>query len=75
MNQSIFPTDQLSEAPVVASVPSATWQMLARQVRTEPLPKNIDALFDTSKGYLGRLKYRTGRYLARAAQALYHEKL
>ncbi len=74
MNQNILGTTQLSEAPV-AAIPSATWQMLARQVRTEPLPKNIDALFETAKGYLGRLKYRTGNYLARAAKALSHAKI
>jgi preprotein translocase subunit SecA len=73
MNQTILPTAQLAEAPV-AGIPSATWQMLARQVRTEPLPKNIDALFDTIKGYLGRLRFRTGHYLARAREVMALEK-
>jgi preprotein translocase subunit SecA len=73
MNQTILPTDQLAESPA-AGVPSATWQMLAREMRTEPLPKNIDAMFDTIKGYLGRLRYRTGYYLARAREVLAHEK-
>jgi preprotein translocase subunit SecA len=48
--------------------------MLSNQARTEPLPKNLDALFDTARGYLGRLKYRTGRYLARAAKVLSYDK-
>jgi preprotein translocase subunit SecA len=73
MNQTILPTEQLGVSPE-QGVPSATWQMLARQVRTEPLPKNIDALFDTIKGYLGRLRYRTGHYLARARETLACEK-
>jgi preprotein translocase subunit SecA len=58
----------------VGVVPSATWQMLAEQTRTEPLPKNLDAIWDTGKGYLGRLKYRTGHYLNRARKVLSYDK-
>jgi preprotein translocase subunit SecA len=58
---------------VDVTIPSATWQMLADQVRTEPLPKNLDAIWDAAKGYLGRLKFRTGHYLARARKVLSYD--
>jgi preprotein translocase subunit SecA len=70
----LLPTDQLAQTPVEA-VPSATWSMLSNQVRTEPLPKDIDAWFETIKGYMGRLRYRTGHYLARAKKVLANEKM
>jgi len=63
------PTDQLADTPV-ETVPSATWSMLSYQMRTEPLPKNVDAMFDTIKGYMGRLRFRTGHYMARAKKVL-----
>src|SRR3954467_12353122 len=75
----ILPTDQLVSDPSkasgpVQSVPSATWSMLSNQVRTEPLPKNIDAMYDTIKGYIGRLRHRTGHYMGRAKRVLAYEK-
>jgi preprotein translocase subunit SecA len=69
----LLPTDQLVNTPV-DTVPSATWSMLSNQMRTEPLPKNVDAMFDAVKGYLNRLRFRTGHYMARAKQVLSHEK-
>jgi preprotein translocase subunit SecA len=49
--------------------------MLSNQARTEPLPKNLDAVFDMAKGYLARLKFRTGTYMARAKKVLTYDKL
>ncbi len=79
-NVSIFPGSESSESTMPQSrasgpaveigIPSATWRMLASQVRTEPLPSNLDAAFDTARGYIARLKYRTGSYLARAKRVL-----
>ncbi|HEY4330581.1 MAG TPA: hypothetical protein VGN88_12655 [Phycisphaerae bacterium] len=74
MNTSILPGQETMGALVSQGIPSATWQMLANQARTEPLPKNVDAVFDMAKGYLGRLKYRTGAYLARARKVLSYDK-
>ncbi len=51
-------------------VPSATWQMLSSQVRTEPLPQDMDAMWDAAKGYVWRFKYRTQRYLAKAQRVV-----
>ncbi|MGN6366697.1 MAG: prepilin peptidase, partial [Phycisphaerae bacterium] len=74
LNTSILPSDQLQLEPQT-TVPSATWQMLSSQVRTEPLPQNFDAIWDAARGYLARFKYRTGRYLARAQKVLSYEYL
>src|SRR5262245_7345019 len=79
MNTRVFPTQQLptQQAPIVtptAGIPSATWSMLSNQVRTEKLPRNLDAVFDMGKGYLARLKYRTRNYLARARKVLSYDK-
>jgi preprotein translocase subunit SecA len=73
MNQNILDTADLVESPS-PGVPSATWQMLARQVHTEPLPKNLDAFFEMIKGYAWRLKYRTRTYMGRAKQVLAMDK-
>src|SRR5947209_2391438 len=69
-------SQQQTQVPVSAPVgiPSHTWQMLSGQVATEPLPKNLDAMFDVVKGYLNRLKYRTGNYIARAKKVLSYDK-
>jgi hypothetical protein len=56
-------------------VPSATWQMLSSQVRTEPLPQNFDAIWDAARGMTSRLKYRTRRYMERAQRVLDCEHL
>src|SRR3982751_1270220 len=81
MNTNILSTDSLQEQQQAQTdlqttgLPSHTWQMLGNQVRTEPLPKDLDAMFDGLKGYLSRLKYRRGRYLARAKQVLTFDKV
>jgi preprotein translocase subunit SecA len=83
MNTNILNTDSLrtqSQEEMrqniqVTGLPSHTWQMLANQVRTEPLPKNLDAMFDAVKGYLMRLRYRQRRYLARAKKVLTYDKM
>jgi preprotein translocase subunit SecA len=69
LNTTILPASTESVVPT-AVVPSATWQMLSSQVRTEPLPQDVDAIWDGAKGYLSRLTYRTGRYLARARRVV-----
>ncbi|HVX85844.1 MAG TPA: hypothetical protein VH253_13770 [Phycisphaerae bacterium] len=85
-NVSLFPgSESTEETPalntratgpaVTVGIPSATWRMLASQIRTEPLPSNLDAAFDTMRGYLSRAKYRTGGYLARAKKVLALEKV
>ena len=73
-NTTILPSDQLQLEPQTV-VPSATWQMLSSYVRTEPLPQNFDAIWDAAKGLITRLKFRTGRYLARAQKVLDYERL
>jgi len=72
-NATILPGSQAPINPGTG-IPSATWQMLSNQVRTEALPANLDALWDMGRGYLGRLKYRTGHYLKRAQIVLRHDK-
>jgi preprotein translocase subunit SecA len=71
------PTQLGTQAPVAApmGIPSATWRMLAGQVRTEPLPKNLDAIYDVARGYFGRLRYRTGHYLSHARKVLSYDAL
>jgi len=69
MNTPILPTTELAQTPATG-IPSATWQMLSNQARMDKLPKNLDAVFETGKGYLWRLKYRTGNYLKRAQRVV-----
>jgi preprotein translocase subunit SecA len=64
-----------SQGVPVAAIPSQTWQMLASRIRTEPLPGNLDAVWDLARGYVSRLKYRQGRYMARARKVLSFEKM
>ncbi len=66
---------QNSPAPSVPIdvVPSATWQMLSHRGPAVPLPKNLDALFDTFRGYIARLRHSTHRYLKMADAALLHD--
>src|SRR5271154_2866982 len=75
MNTNILPTESLQNVGIPGQgIPSQTWQMLANQARTEPLPKDLDAMFDATRGYFTRLKYRTGRYLARARKVMTYDK-
>jgi len=74
LNLTTFSNEQAQLQPQTI-IPSATWQMLSNQVRTEPLPQNFDALWDAAKGLITRLKYRTRRYLDRAKIVLSHEPL
>src|SRR4051794_30678248 len=78
MNTSILPGDSQQQRQVLGTpapgVPSQTWQMLGNQARTEPLPKNLDAVFDMGRGFLSRLRYRTGYYLKRARGVLGYDK-
>ncbi len=74
-NTSIFPGGAETAVQPATVVPSATWQMLSSQVRTESLPQDMDAIWDGTKGYMSRLKYRTGRYLGRARQVLAYENV
>ena len=58
----------------MASLPSATWRMLANQIPTEELPKGIDALWDNFRGVAKRTTRRTGQFLRAANQVLALEK-
>ena len=50
MNTGVLPTSNMPASNVPnAGIPSATWQMLSNQARMDPLPKNIDAVFDVAK--------------------------
>jgi preprotein translocase subunit SecA len=69
-SESQMPQTRASGPAVEIGIPSATWRMLASQVRTEPLPSNLDAAFDTARGYIARLKYRTSNVLKRAKRVL-----
>ncbi|MCL2640855.1 MAG: hypothetical protein FWD53_08430 [Phycisphaerales bacterium] len=61
------------QVPTTA-LPSRTWQMLASKIRTEPLPSNLDAVWDMARGYVSRVKYRQRRYMSRAATVLSYDK-
>ncbi len=74
-NTRMFSESTATAAAPTAAIPSATWQMLSSQVRTEPLPKNVDAMWAAVGGYMARLKYRTGHYLGRANKVLACDKM
>jgi len=51
-------------------VPSTTWRMLDEQAVGKPLPKGLDALWDTGMGLAGRCVRRRHRCLKRAENVL-----
>ena len=55
-------------------IPSATWQMLNQKLSGEPLPKGLDAAWDSVLGASGRLIRRQKRYLKQAERILELEK-
>lgn len=58
----------------MAPIPSATWQMLSRSVKDNPLPRGLDAAWQTGVGLLGRPWPRRRLFLRRAEKVLAWEK-
>ena len=50
------------------AIPSATWRMLDGCVSSTPLPKGLDAVWDTGAGLAGRLVPRTAKLLKAAGR-------
>ncbi|MHC4482762.1 MAG: preprotein translocase subunit SecA [Planctomycetota bacterium] len=55
-------------------VPSTTWQMLEQRISGKPLPRGLDAAWDTGVGFIGRFVPRRQRFLRRAEKVLELEK-
>ena len=55
-------------------LPSTTWRMLARMCPGDKLPSGLDAAWEATVGFAGRLRPRTRAYLQRAARVVRHEK-
>ncbi len=55
-------------------VPSTTWRMLYERVYARPLPKGLDAAWDTATGFIGRCVPRQKRFLQRAKKVLAMEE-
>jgi preprotein translocase subunit SecA len=53
----------------MSAMPSATWQMLNHRSSGEPLPRGLDAAWDTGAGFLSRLSPRYKR-LERQTEAI-----
>lgn len=58
----------------MSSVPSATWRMLEQRVTSKPLPRGLDAAWDTGRGLVGRFVPRQRMFMARAEKVLALEK-
>ncbi len=58
----------------MAIVPSTTWRMLDHRMADKPLPKGLDALWDTGVGMASRCISRQRRFLQRAESVLQIEK-
>lgn len=54
----------------MASVPSATWQMLEQGISSKPLPRGLDAAWNAGIGLAGRFVPRRQRFLRRAEKVL-----
>jgi preprotein translocase subunit SecA len=55
-------------------IPSATWRMLEQPVSSRPLPRGLDAVWNTGLGLAGRLAPRRRQFLRRAENVLALEK-
>ena len=58
----------------MVTLPSATWQMLEQRISDKPLPRGLDAAWDTGIGLIGGLKPRRKMFLRRAEKVLALEK-
>jgi len=58
----------------MAAIPSATWRMLDSQMATKPLPKGLDAAYDTCAGFVGSFLPRRQKFLRRADRIVSLEK-
>ena len=58
----------------MVTLPSATWQMLEQRISDKPLPRGLDAAWDTGMGLIGGLKPRRKMFLSRAEKVLALEK-
>ena len=58
----------------MVTLPSATWQMLEQRISDKPLPRGLDAAWDTGMGLIGGLKPRRKMFLRRAEKVLALEK-
>jgi preprotein translocase subunit SecA len=58
----------------MATVPSATWQMLEQRISDKPLPRGLDAAWDAGMGFVESLKPRRKMFLSRAEKVLALEK-
>ena len=58
----------------MAAIPSATWRMLDSQMATKPLPKGLDAAYDTCAGFVGDFLPRRQKFLRRADRIVSLEK-
>ncbi len=54
----------------MVTLPSATWQMLEQRISDKPLPKGLDAAWDTGIGFIDGLKPRQKMFLRRAEKVL-----
>ena len=52
------------------AIPSATWRMLDGSVSSTPLPKGLDAVWDTAAGLAGRFVRRTAKLLKAAEKII-----
>lgn len=53
---------------------NATWQMFDQRISGKPLPRGLDAVWDSAIGLAGRLKPRRKRFLEQAERILVLEK-
>jgi preprotein translocase subunit SecA len=58
----------------MATLPSATWQMLEQRISDKPLPRGLDAAWDVGIGLIDGLKPRRKMFLRRAEKVLSLEK-
>ena len=58
----------------MTTLPSTTWQMLARGPSAKPLPRGLDAAWDSAAGILNRLVPRRSRFLRQAHEICRLEK-
>ncbi|MHC4533889.1 MAG: preprotein translocase subunit SecA [Planctomycetota bacterium] len=58
----------------MVTLPSATWQMLEQRISDKPLPRGLDATWDTGIGLIDGLKPRRKMFLRRAEKVLSLEK-
>jgi preprotein translocase subunit SecA len=58
----------------MVSLPSATWQMLEQRITDKPLPRGLDAVWNSGIGFVNRLMPRQKMFLHRAEKVLSHEQ-